>query len=102
MKRIVVELYGMPFNPTYEIDDDRIKIGDKVRVLGSGGMIDDDDIGTVIAIGSDYDGPCKRAEKIILDESLVTLLQSAVDKMIISDHQRNQIIDLASRDSTGR
>jgi hypothetical protein len=61
MERIVVELYGVPFNPTYEIDDG-IKIGDKVRVPGSSGMIDDGDIGTVVAIGSDYDGPCKRAE----------------------------------------
>ena len=34
MKRIVVELYGMPFNPTYEIDDDSIKVGDKVRGAG--------------------------------------------------------------------
>ena len=98
MKRIVVELYGMPFNPTYEIDDDSIKVGDKVRVPGSGGMIDDDDIGTVIAIGSDYDGPCKRAEKIVIDESLAALLQKAVDKRIIRNDQRDQIIALASRD----
>lgn len=33
MRRIVVELYGVPFNPTYETDDG-IKIGDKVRVPG--------------------------------------------------------------------
>ena len=31
MKRIVVKLSGMPFNPTYEIDDDTIAIGDLVR-----------------------------------------------------------------------
>jgi hypothetical protein len=96
MKRIVVELDGMPFDPTYEIDDGSIKIGDKVRVPGSDGMIEDGEIGTVIAIGSDYTGPCKRVGKITLDESLVALLQRAVDKTIITDHQRNRIIDLAS------
>jgi hypothetical protein len=32
MKRIVVKLSGMPFDPTYEIDDDTIAIGDLVRV----------------------------------------------------------------------
>ena len=61
-------------------------------------MIDDDDIGTVIAIGSDYDGPCKRAEKIVIAESLAALLQKAVDKRIIRNDQRDQIIALASRD----
>jgi hypothetical protein len=37
MKRIVVKLSGMPFDPTYEIDDDTIAvaIGDLVRVPGS-------------------------------------------------------------------
>jgi hypothetical protein len=28
MKRIVVKLPGMPFDPIYEIDDDTIAIGD--------------------------------------------------------------------------
>ena len=28
MKRIVVRLSGMPFDPTYEIDDDTVAIGD--------------------------------------------------------------------------
>ena len=28
MKRIVVKLSGMPFDPTYEIDDDTITVGD--------------------------------------------------------------------------
>jgi hypothetical protein len=27
MKRIVVKLSGMPFDPTYEIDDDTIAVG---------------------------------------------------------------------------
>jgi len=36
MKRIVVKLTGMPFDPAYEIDDDTIAIGDPVRVSGSG------------------------------------------------------------------
>jgi hypothetical protein len=36
MKRIVVKLTGMPFDPTYEIDDDTISIGDLVLVPGSG------------------------------------------------------------------
>jgi hypothetical protein len=35
MKRIVVRLSGMPFDPTYEIDDDTVAIGDLVRVPGS-------------------------------------------------------------------
>jgi hypothetical protein len=30
MKRIVVQLSGVPFDPTYEIDDDTIAIGDLV------------------------------------------------------------------------
>jgi hypothetical protein len=36
VKRIVVKLTGMPFDPTYEIDEDTIPIGDLVRVPGSG------------------------------------------------------------------
>jgi hypothetical protein len=32
MKRIVVRLSGMPLDPTYEIDDDTIAVGDLVRV----------------------------------------------------------------------
>jgi hypothetical protein len=36
MKRIVVRLTGMPFDPTYEIDDDTIAVGDTVRVSSSG------------------------------------------------------------------
>ena len=35
MKRIVVKLSGMPFDPTHEIDDDTVAIGDLVRVPGS-------------------------------------------------------------------
>jgi hypothetical protein len=35
MKRTVVRLSGMPFDPTYETDDDTIAIGDLVRVPGS-------------------------------------------------------------------
>ncbi len=31
MKRIVVRLRGMPFDPTYETDDDTIAAGDLVR-----------------------------------------------------------------------
>jgi hypothetical protein len=34
MKRIVVKLSGMPFDPTYQIDD-TIAIGALVRVSGS-------------------------------------------------------------------
>ena len=33
MKRIVVRLSGMPFDPTYEIDDDTVAIGDLVLSL---------------------------------------------------------------------
>ncbi len=52
MKRIVVKLTGMPFDPTYEIDDDTISIGDLVRVPGSGSdLIKDGETGTVIALG---------------------------------------------------
>jgi len=64
MKRIVVKLSGMPFDPTYEIDDDTIAIGDLVRVPGSGsGFIEDGETGTVIALESSYTGPCKRATR---------------------------------------
>ena len=35
VKRIVVRLSGMPFDPTYEIDDDTVAVGDPVRVPGS-------------------------------------------------------------------
>lgn len=64
MKRIVVKLTGMPFDPTYEIDDDTIAIGDLVRVPGSGsGFIKDGETGTVIALDSSYTGPCKRAAR---------------------------------------
>jgi len=58
MKRIVVKLSGMPFDPTYEIDDNAIAVGDLVRVPGSSsGFITDDETGTVIALGSSYTGP---------------------------------------------
>jgi hypothetical protein len=57
MKRIVVQLSGMPFDPTYEIDDDTIAIGDIVRVPGSGSaFIQDGETGTVIALESPYTG----------------------------------------------
>jgi hypothetical protein len=43
----------MPFDPTYEIDDDTISIGDLVRVPGSrSDFIKDGETGTVIALGS--------------------------------------------------
>jgi hypothetical protein len=49
----------MPFDPTYEIDDDTISIGDLVRAPGSGSdFIKDGETGTVIALGSPYTGPC--------------------------------------------
>lgn len=64
MKRIVVELSGMPFDPAYEIDDDTITIGDLVRVPGSGsGFIEDGETGPVIGLESSYTGPCKRATR---------------------------------------
>jgi hypothetical protein len=60
MKRIVVKLTGMPFDPTSEIDSGTITIGDPVRVSGSGsGFIKDVETGTVIAVNSSYTGPCK-------------------------------------------
>jgi hypothetical protein len=64
MKRIVVKLTGMPFDPTDEIDDDTIAIGGPVRVSGSGsGFIKDGETGTVIAVNSSYTGPCKRVTR---------------------------------------
>ena len=64
MKRIVVKLSGMPFDPTYEIEDDTIAIGDLVRVPGSGTtFIQDGEVGIVIAVDSSYTGPCKRATR---------------------------------------
>lgn len=60
MKRIVVKLAGMPFDPTYEIDGETIAIGDSVRVPGSGAsFIHEGGIGTVVALESSYTGPCK-------------------------------------------
>ena len=54
----------MPFDPTYEIDDDTISIGDLVRVPGSASdFIKDGETGTVIALGSPYTGPCKRVTR---------------------------------------
>ena len=65
MKRIVVRLSGMPFDPTYEIDDDTVAIGDLVRVPGSNSaFIEDGETGTVIALESSYTGPCKRATRV--------------------------------------
>lgn len=62
MRRIVVRLIGMPFDPTYEIDDDTIAVGDQVRVPGSGSsFIQEGEVGTVVALESSYAGPCKRA-----------------------------------------
>ena len=54
----------MPFDPTYEVDDDTIAIGDRVRVPGSEStFIQEGEIGTVIALESSYTGSCKRAVK---------------------------------------
>jgi cell shape-determining protein MreC len=65
MKRIIVKLSGMPFDPTYEIEDDTIAIGDLVRVPGSDTtFIQDAEVGTVIAVDSSYTGPCKRATRV--------------------------------------
>jgi len=64
MKRIVVRLSGMPSDPTYEIDDDTVAIGDLVRAPGSNSaFIEDGETGTVIAVESSYTGPCKRATR---------------------------------------
>jgi len=64
MKRIVVKLSGMPFDPTYEFDDDTIAIGDLVRVPSSGsGFIEDGETGTVIALESSHIGQCKRVTR---------------------------------------
>jgi hypothetical protein len=53
MKRIVVRLSGMPFDPTYEIDDDTVAIGDLVRMPGSNSaFVEDGETGTVIALES--------------------------------------------------
>jgi hypothetical protein len=66
MKRIVVRLSGMPSDPTYEISDDTIAIGDLVRVPGSGsGFIEDGETGTVTALESSCTGPCKRVTRAI-------------------------------------
>jgi hypothetical protein len=64
MQRIVVRIIGMPFNPTYEIEDDTIAVGDSVRVPGSRfTFISEGEIGTVIALSSSYTGPCKLATR---------------------------------------
>jgi hypothetical protein len=52
----------MPFNPTYEIEDDTIAVGDSVRVPGSStSFISEGEVGTVVAVGSSYTGTCKLA-----------------------------------------
>jgi hypothetical protein len=57
MKRTVVRLSGMPFDPTYEAGDDTIAIGDLVRVPGSNStFIKDRETGTVIALESSTPG----------------------------------------------
>ncbi len=64
MKRIVVRLSEMPFDPTYEIDDDTIAVRDLVRVPGSGSpFIKDGETGTVIGLESSYTGPRKRVTR---------------------------------------
>lgn len=64
MKRIVVRMTGMPFDPTYEIDDDTIAIGDYVLVPQSASsFIQEGEIGTVISLESPYSGPCKRVAR---------------------------------------
>jgi hypothetical protein len=51
MKRIVVKLSGMPFDPTYQIDDDTIAIGALVRVPGSdSAFIKEGETGFVVAL----------------------------------------------------
>jgi hypothetical protein len=58
MKRIVVTLSGIPFGPTYEIDDDTIAIGDLVRVPDSdASFIQEGEVGAVIALDSSYTVP---------------------------------------------
>ena len=64
MKRIVVRLSGIPFDPPYEIDDDTVAIGGLVRARGSNStFIEAGETGTVIALESSYTGPCKRATR---------------------------------------
>jgi hypothetical protein len=61
LKRIVVRLSRVPFDPTCEIDDDTIAVGDLVRVPGSNSaFIKDGEAGTVVTLESSYTGPCKR------------------------------------------
>jgi hypothetical protein len=51
MKRIVVKLSGIPFDPTYEIDNDTIAIGDLVRVPSSdSAFIEEGETGIVVAL----------------------------------------------------
>jgi hypothetical protein len=70
MKRTVARLAGMPSGPAYETGDDTIAIGDLVRVPGSGsGFIKDGEAGTVIALDSSYNGPCKRVTRATREAS---------------------------------
>ena len=64
-QRMRASTYNIPrFDPTYEIDDDTIAIGDLVRVPGSGSdFIKDGEAGTVIALDSSCTGPCKRVTR---------------------------------------
>jgi len=51
----------MPFDPTYQIDDDTIAIGALVRVPGSdSAFIKEGETGFVVALESPCTGPCKR------------------------------------------
>jgi hypothetical protein len=47
-------------------------------------------------------GDLVRGIRETLDDHLTLVLQKAVDETIITDDQRNRIIELADRDPTGR
>ena len=64
MKRIVVRLSGMPFDPPTRQTTTRSPSANLVRVPGSNStFIKDGETGTVIALESSYTGPCKRATR---------------------------------------
>jgi hypothetical protein len=50
----VVKLSGMPFDPTYEIDDGAIAIGDLVRVPGSDSAFIEEGETGIVGLESPY------------------------------------------------
>ena len=64
MKPVVVKLSGMPFDPTHEIDDDTIAIGNLVRPPGSDpAFVKGGRDRIVVSLEIPYTGTCNRVTR---------------------------------------